>query len=178
MFIHVAIYLSADQKPIHENEAESSGRGTLCWKGMPAVPVKSNVAASRSRSSILNSGSDDAAFEPFVELLFKLRTNRTIKLLAIPDGVKMSLSQSDSGSYNEEAFLDYLRRWLPEWTEERAKQFDYRIFLLDDFRVHNMESVKQLLWSRGFFRVRIRPCPCSSRSIELVDFYPSAFGYV
>ena len=57
-----------DQKPFHLNEQESTGRGTLSWKGMPNVPLKSNVAASRSRMSFSNMGSDDPFFEPPVEM--------------------------------------------------------------------------------------------------------------
>jgi hypothetical protein len=144
-----------DQKPIHENQAESSGRGTLCYKGMPDVPIKSNIAKSRSRASISNMATDDPDFDSPVELLFKLMTDRCVKVLRLPEHVRCSLGFSESGSYDCEAFMTYLRKWLPLWTPERAADCDYRIFLLDDYRVHNMECVRQLLWERGFFRVRI-----------------------
>ena len=55
------VFARVDQKPVHENEAESCGRGTLSWQGMPVVPLKTDVAASRRRSSIQTFASDDPA---------------------------------------------------------------------------------------------------------------------
>jgi hypothetical protein len=98
---------------------------------------------------------DDASFEAVVELLFKVRTDRTVKDLRIPDNVEGFLGYSPSGSYDEEAFLKYLAKVIPLWTPERAGAADYRIILLDDYRVHNMEVVRKFLFDRGFFRVRL-----------------------
>jgi hypothetical protein len=143
-----------DQKPMHLNEAESCGRGTLCWKGMPVVAVKTDVGASRTRLSFTTHACDDPGFASPVEVCVKLKTDRCIKGMKIPDHVAMSLRNSESGSYDEEAFLAYLDRWVPKWTDERRLNRDYRIMFLDDYAVHNMSSVRQLLWGRGFFRVR------------------------
>lgn len=143
-----------DQKPIHENEGESAGRGTLSWSGMPAVHLKTDVSASRNRVSLNNHGSDDPFFEAPVEACFKLKTDRCLRALRLPDNVQMSVRNSESGSYDEEAFLAYLDRWIPLWTPEREANSDYRIMYLDDYSVHNMESVRRLLWERGFFRCR------------------------
>jgi hypothetical protein len=165
-----AICSMVDQKPWHENQSESSGRGTLCWKGMPRVGLKSNVAASRSRTSISNMATDDPDFEPFVEQCFKLGTDRCVKALRVPEGVRMSLTHSESGSYDAETFMNYLRRWLPLWTAERAADADYRIFLLDDYRVHNMPCVREILWERGFFRVRIAPLPLTNVVVQRSEF--------
>ena len=98
---------------------------------------------------------DDASFDVPVEILFKVRTDRTTKGLRIPDNVRGSVGFSPSGSYDEGAFLKYLSIVIPLWTPERAAACDYRIILLDDYRVHNMESVRLFLFDRGFFRVRI-----------------------
>lgn len=98
---------------------------------------------------------DDPSFDVPVEILFKVRTDRTTKGLTIPDNVPGFVGFSPSGSYDEEAFMKYLAKVLPLWTPERAAACDYRIILLDDYRVHNMESVRVFLFERGFFRVRI-----------------------
>lgn len=126
---------------------------------MPSVPLKSNVAKSRSRLSLCNQLDDDADWEAPTEVCFKLKTDRVVKGLEISEGARVSLSQSASGSYDEATFLRYLRKWIPEWTPERAADRDYRFMYLDDYRVHNMESVRLCLWERGFFRIRRAPLP-------------------
>ena len=143
-----------DQKPFHLNEQESTGQGTLSWQGMPNVPLKSNVAASRSRMSFNNMASDDPLFQAPLEVCFKLGTNRCLKALRLPGGLAASLRHSASGSYDEDTFMAYLTQWIPVWSDERAADKDYRILFLDGYRVHNMECVKLLLWERGFFRIR------------------------
>ena len=144
-----------DQKPLHMNEAESAGRGTLCWKGMPVVPLKSDVAKSRTRVSLNNHLCDDVDFEAPVEVCFKLKTSRCLKALRLPDSARASVRNSPSGSYDEDTFMAYLDQWIPAWSPSRAAAKDYRIMFLDDYKVHNMECVRQLLWDRGFFRIRI-----------------------
>ena len=147
-----------DQKPIHENEAESSGRGTLSWKGMPTVALKSNMAASRTRISLNNMGTDDPDFPTPVEVTWKLRTSRYTDKLKLPEGVNISVRFSGSGSYDADTFIAYLEQWIPKWDAEREGKRDYRLMFLDDYRVHNMEKVKQFLWTRGFFRVKTVNC--------------------
>ena len=145
-----------DQKPVMENEAESSGKGTLCWEGMPSVALKSNVSASRRRVSLQTHASDDPDWDPPLEVLWKLGTDRCILALRLPNSCQMSFRNSKSGSYDEEAFLAYLERWLPKWDDDRAAKCDYRIFFLDSYVVHHMKSVLAKLWSHGFYAVRIR----------------------
>jgi hypothetical protein len=67
----------------------------------------------------------------------------------------MSYRRSNSGSYDEAAFLAYLDRWLPVWDDDRAERCDYRIFFLDSYVVHHMPSVKAKCWSHGFYVIRI-----------------------
>ena len=51
--------------------------------------------------------------------------------------------------------MAYLRRWLPEWSDERASKADYRFLFLDDYRVHNMIAVSDFCWSRGFLKIKV-----------------------
>ena len=144
-----------DQKPVMENEAESSGKGPLCWEGMPSVALKSNVRASRRRVSIQTHGSDDPDWDPPLEVLWKFGTDRCILALRLPDSCLMSFRRSNSGSYDEATFLAYLDRWLQVWDDDSAAKCDYRIFFLGSFVVHHMKSVVAKLWSQGFYVVRM-----------------------
>ena len=83
-------------------------------------------------------------------MLFKLKTDRALKGLVVPKGVLMSFANSESGSYDLEAFLAYLRRWLPEMDEERTAEADYRILVLDAYSVHHCQEVKDLAAERGY----------------------------
>jgi len=123
-YMHVS-----DQKPLHYNESESAGKGTLDWKGIPCKPLKSDVTGSRARLSPNTHMQNDPFSQPPIECTFKLKTGRCLKALCIPPGVNMSLQYSESGSYDAEKILAYLRRWTEEWTEERARNCDVRIFL-------------------------------------------------
>jgi len=109
------------------NEAESKGAATLAFKGDADVPVKSNHGQSRQRASLCNMMSNDPSFAAPVEINFKLKTDRCLKTLVVPNGVLMTFSHTESGSYDLTAFLDYLRKVLPEWTPERAASHDYRL---------------------------------------------------
>ena len=116
-----------DQKPARFNESESSGLGSLDWASVNDTPLKSDIAGGKSRYSADTHMSNDPLFESPLEQCFKLKTDRKVKNLIIPAGVRMSVVHSESGSYDQELFLKYLRRWIPEWTEERRKQRDIRI---------------------------------------------------
>jgi hypothetical protein len=144
-----------DENTVRENEGQSSGKGTLCWEGMPSVALKSNVSASRRRVSIQTHGSDDPDWDAPLEVLWKLGTDKCLHGLRLPDSCRMSYRRSNSGSYDEAAFLAYLDRWLPVWDDDRAERCDYRIFFLDSYVVHHMPSVKAKCWSHGFYVIRI-----------------------
>ena len=93
-YLHVS-----DQKPMHFNEAESKGKGTLDWKGIPCKPLKSDVAGSRARLSPNTHMQNDPWSQPPIECTFKLKTARCLNALVIPPNVNMSLQHSESGSY-------------------------------------------------------------------------------
>ena len=147
-----------DQKPLHFNEGESKDISTIDLVGEEDIPLKTNTSASRSRLTANTmvvypappSDVPGESWAPPVEILFKLKTDRRVKVLRLPPGVSMSLTHSASGSYNEEAFLNYLRRHLPELTPQRISDCDFRILALDAFEVHKMDSVRQLCHSRGY----------------------------
>ena len=62
----------------------------------------------------------------------------------------MSVGYSDSGSYNEDVFLQYLQRHLAELTPERIADGDYRVLALDAFEVHKTAKVIAFANSRGY----------------------------
>ena len=146
------IMFSCDQKGVYYNEAESKELGTLALTGDDAVDLKTNHGQSRSRISLFTMVSTDPLQEPPIEILFKVKTDRTLPT-DLPVDVRMSLAFSDSGSYREEHVLQYLRRWLPVWTPEREKNHDYRILLLDAYTAHKTEAVRALCRERGFIRI-------------------------
>ena len=124
-YLHVS-----DQKPMHFNEAESKGKGTLDWKGIPCKALKSDVAGSRARLSPNTHMQNDPWSQPPIECTFKLKTARCLNALVIPPHVNMSLQHSESGSYDADGILRYLRRWAQPWTEERKKNHDIRNLLI------------------------------------------------
>ena len=147
-----------DQKPVHFNEAESKDVGTLHTMGDPDVPLKSNHGASRSRltANTMVTYPTPPHEVPPVEVLFKLKTDRTIRGLTIPPSVNMTIAHSPSGSYNEETFLQYLGRHLLPLTPERIASADFRILALDAFEVHKTTRVKEFANSRGYLIIAHR----------------------
>ena len=131
---------SCDQKGLHYNESESKNCVTLALTGDDVVELKTNHAQSRSRMSLFTQVSTDPLEPPPVELLFKLRTGRVLRGLTLPPGIRVSVSHSASGSYAEEQVLLYLRRWLPDWSQEREQKHDYRVILLDAYTAHKTEA--------------------------------------
>ncbi len=144
--------ISCDQKGLHYNEGESKGEATLALIG-ETVELKTNHSQSRSRLSLMTMVSTNPLEEPPIEILFKLKTGRQLQGLCVPDGVRMSFANSDSGSYREEHVLTYLRRWLPEWSQSREAKRDYGIILLDAYTAHKSLAVKELARERGYLRI-------------------------
>ena len=139
------------------NEAESRNAPTLTFVGTDdgCDGLKTDHSQSRQRASLFTMVSDDPDEERGLDICFKLSTDRRIKDVEVPAGVPITLNFSKSGSYDLEACLRYFDRWIPKWSEARAKIFDYRVIHLDDYAVHNMDRVKQFLWDRGFLKDKI-----------------------
>ena len=139
------------------NEAESKNAPTLAFAGDDGQTggLKTNHGQSRQRASMWTMLSNDPSEVKGLEICFKIKTDRCLKDLIIPQGMPITLNNSKSGSYNLEATLLYLDRWYLKWTPERAENFDYRITHLDDYAVHNMEVVRKFLWDRGYLKNKI-----------------------
>ena len=149
-----------DQKGIHFNEGDSKLLKTLDYSGTTDVPIKTNHSDSRSRLTANTMVTypnppmpPGAAYQPPIEVLFKLKTDKCLRELRVPHGVVMTLSFSESGSYNAKPFLEYLRRHLEVLTPQRIADADYRILALDAFEVHKMDEVKELAMSRGYILI-------------------------
>ena len=146
-----------DQMGRMMNEAEAKNAPTLAFQGDDGGTggLKTNHAQSRQRASMFTTVSNDPEYERGLEICFKLKTDRCLQDLIIPPGSNLTLTNSKSGSYDFETTLRYLDRWIPPWTEARAKIHDYRLVHLDDYAVHNMPVVKQFLKDRGCTRIKI-----------------------
>ena len=144
-----------DQKGIHYNEAESRNAPSLGFVADPYLPLKTNHSQSRARLTVNTHGCNDPSFDEPVEVLYRLKTDRCLKGLRLPENVRMSFAHAEKGSYKQIQLVEYLRRWLPPWTPEREAARDYRVMFLDDFAVHKTAEVKAVLKERGFFRIML-----------------------
>jgi hypothetical protein len=147
---------TGDQKGICLNEAESKDCGTLSFAGADEeAALKTNHQQSRSRVSIWTSVGNDPGYLPGLGMCLKLKTDRNLKKLVIPEAVTMFLDHSRSGSYDYAATIRFLKSSLPPWTPQRSETFDYRLQFLDDYRVHNMQEVFDLCWKHGVLKIKI-----------------------
>ena len=148
--------MTADQKGIMLNEAESVNTNTLNFQGChDDNGIRTNNGQSRTRISLFTMVMDHPSEDRPLEICYKLKTDLRTKDLKIPVDSPITVTNSPSGSYNYEATMKYLDRHIPKWTQARAETHDYRIFLLDDFRVHNMKEVKSFCWNRGVLKLKI-----------------------
>ena len=147
--------VSLDQKGVMFNNTESKNTTTMHMRGSKQpVDVKTNHAQSRSRLSLCTCMALRAPWRiPPIGFNPKGKTRRVLKELNVPAGVPVIFTHSPSGSYNAEAFLEYLDQLLPHWTPERAAAADYGILLMDSYEVHKMKEVRELAWERGFIVV-------------------------
>ena len=148
-------FLGIDEKPLHFNQTKSKGARTLELVGAPAVGLKENHTDTRRRLSIMTTVVSDLAQARIpghmpIELLFKGKSHKTTYQLEVPDDLRMSLTQAEKGSYREENILNYVRKWFPEWTAQRALARDYRIVMMDVAKSHLGEAIEAEFWSRGF----------------------------
>jgi len=147
---------TGDQKGIYMNEAESKNCGSVSFAGADEeAALKTHHAQSRSRTSIWTSVTNDPGHPPPLGICFKLKTNRCLKHLVIPEGSPFLLDHSKSGSYNYDATIRFLKGSLLPMTPERIATWDYRIQMLDDYKVHNMKEVSDLCWEHGFLKLKI-----------------------
>lgn len=146
-----------DEKPIHFNEAGSKGIGTLEICGQCSVKLKHNHSASRERASVMTCVTSNrplatSARKPPICILFKAKTAKGIDKLrnSLPKETNFSLMHSAKGSFRKEDILAYLVTWLDPWTEQRAKDNDYRLIFLDAARSHLGDDVEACAWARGY----------------------------
>ena len=71
------------------------------------MELKTNHAQSRARLSYNTHSSTDPGFIVPLEICFKLKTDRCLQALKIPDQVKLTTTSSPKGSYRREQFLLY-----------------------------------------------------------------------
>ena len=148
----------ADQKGVHRNEGGSKETHTLHIKGAGEIPLKENHAATRERISIMTWVSSDRAEcdDPCnlpLEIMFKGKTEKSLRSeglpLTTPRTMRVTVVNSEKGSYRVEHVTKFLLAHLEEWTEARAKSNDWRILYLDAFRPHLDSTIADVAWDRG-----------------------------
>lgn len=165
-----------DEKPIHFNEAGSKGIRTLELQGAPEVRLKQNHQATRERVSLMTSvtSNPEEAKSPAnmpLEILFKAASEKRTRTLKRPRNLKVSITWAVKGSYRLEHILAYLRRWLPEWTPERAAARDYRILMLDVAKSHCDPAVTDLAWARGYITLYHYGCTTGVAQVNDTDLH-------
>ena len=144
-----------DEKPLHFNEGGSKAIGTLEIAGAKAVKLKQNHSHTRERVSLMTSVTSNpaeassAATMP-LELLCKAKTDKRTKNLVLPANTSVSLAFGEKGSYRLHNILKYLERWLEPWTDLRARQFDWRILMMDVASSHCGPEVVAFCHTRGY----------------------------
>ena len=147
---------NSDQSPYHNNETGSQNKPILGVRGskIPCIEGKNDV---RTRwTANLTTFSDTARIlrgeMPHTQLMFKGETDAALherlqtyaRSRGFPDW--FSVTTSPKGSYREHDVVAFLDKHLEKMTPDR----DWRIFQLDDYSAHKMESVRRLAWSRGY----------------------------
>ena len=142
-----------DQKGVHMNEAGSKNVPTYEMPGRVDIPLKENHHQTRERVSWMTGCFSNLLKArrriPF-QTMFKAQGKRILKDLTVTDEGRYSLQTSPSGSYRAEHVMGFLRRHLPEWTDEREKEKDWRILSLDAYSPHKNPEIAELCWSRGY----------------------------
>ena len=154
IFGHDLPIFGLDQTPFFMNETGSRNAPSLEVAGAPSVALRENHSQTRTRYSVLTSVTSDrdAALQPGglpTEVLFKGKTNKIVRDLEVPEGVNVSVTFQEKGSYRLENMLAFLDKWLDPWDAERALADDWRILMLDSYRAHLAPELDALAWSRG-----------------------------
>lgn len=67
--------------------------------------------------------------------------------------------------------LEFLRRWLEEWTPAREAAHDWRLLYLDAFRAHLDPSISALAWERGYVAVYHGGCTTGITQVNDTDLH-------
>jgi len=106
-----------------------------------------------------------------VELLVKAKTNRRIRGLVPPEHCNVSFQFAEKGSYRQEHIIQYLDRWLAEWTPERRAAGDWRILYMDVAKSHVSEGVTQFAHDRGYCCLYHYGCTTGVAQINDTDLH-------
>ena len=142
-----------DQTGMHLNEAGSKNMPTLSLPDQELIPILEDHMQTRSRISWVTctfSSLSKAKRKPPLEVLLKAKTEQILKKLRLPPGRRYTLQVGPKGSYREEQMITFLERHLPEWSETRDAEHDYRILGLDAYAPHKSQRIVRLAWSRGY----------------------------
>ena len=136
--------INGGQMPLHRNE--NAGQKTLSLKSEETF-VKENYMLSRERVTCFTQLCSDPKVDLKSEFVFKGKGTRTN--LTPPDGV--NYQWAPKGSYRIEQILDMIKQ-LPN----RFNMFTekgYAIYVLDDYSVHLIPEVRQVLFKKWFILV-------------------------
>jgi len=169
-----------DQKGVHMNEAGSKCIATLEIAGAPAVPIKLNHAATRSRVSFMTTVTSDAeaARQPRrlpLEILVKgtsdQRRGRILRSFQLPPDLNMSKQVGPKGSYRTDHIITFLARWLLPWSAERAAAQDWRLLYMDAYRAHMDDTIAELCYERGYILLFHYGCTTGIAQVNDTDLH-------
>jgi hypothetical protein len=143
-----------DQSPFHMNEIGSKQAKSLAIRGCGTVPLKEGHAATRERwtaNTMVTSSVVRARALPPLELMFKAKGGGKTMGPRLRDAVPpwapwLTVTTSESGSYNEHDVLNYLEAVLEEMHVGR----DWRILLVDAYSAQTTDAVRRCAWHRGY----------------------------
>ena len=108
-------------------------------------------------------------------MLFKSRAAKerakVLKQIRLPGDLQMTATVGPKGSYREEHVMDYLRRWLDEWTPEREAAGDWRILYMDCYRAHLSPELADFCWSRGYVLLFHYGCTTGIAQVNDTDLH-------
>ena len=165
-----------DEKPLHMKEGGLKCVGTLEIAGAPMVVLKENHAQTRERVSLMTTVTSCEAVATWselmpLELLCKGKSNKRIKDLRPPAGMRVSLQYSEKGSYRNENILRFLHRWLDPWDELRAAKKDWRILLMDVAKSHLGDDIIAFCHGRGYCCLYHYGCTTAVTQVNDTDLH-------
>ena len=138
--------INGDQMPLHRND--STSQRTLNFTGLDTYG-KENYSLARERVTVYTQVANDSSIKLLPEFVFKGKGTRT-KVNA-PEN--MHYQWAPKGSYLLEQMLKTISHLPNRFNMFTPKK--YAIYVLDDYSVHLLQEVKEVLMKRGYVYVGI-----------------------
>ena len=137
---------NGDQMPLHRNE--SAFQRTLNFTGLDTY-VKENYLLARDRATVYTQVANDSSIKLLPEFVFKGKGTRT----KVNAPKNMHYQWAPKGSYHLQEMLKTISHLPNRFNMFTPKK--YAIYVLDDYSVHLLQEVKEVLMKRGYVYVGI-----------------------